>query len=111
MNGYQQLVRLGQIRGRFRESYSAPKPFVSGQVYDVPVELLDVCHTFKAGHRIMIQIQSSLFPLFDRNPQNYVANIYLAKDSDFSKATHTIHSGSHIRLGTLSAESLGVPRQ
>lgn len=101
MNGYQQLVRLGQIRGRFRESYTNPKPFEPNQTSSVNVELLEVCHTFKAGHRIMVQIQSSLFPLFDRNPQNYVDNIYKAKDTDFIKATHTVHSGSHIEFGTL----------
>ena len=104
MNGYQQLVRCGQIRGRFRDGYENPIPFSKGEVTEVPVELLDVCHTFKRGHRVMIQIQSSLFPLFDRNPQVYVPNIYEADDTDFVKATHRIHAGSYfeftVRSGT-----------
>ena len=98
MNGYQQLVRCGQVRGRFRHSYSAPVPFVPGEIAEIEVELLNVCHTFQAGHRIMVQIQSSMFPLFDRNPQNYVENIYKANDSDFAKANHRIHAGSRICL-------------
>ncbi|MEZ6093963.1 MAG: CocE/NonD family hydrolase [Pirellulaceae bacterium] len=76
MNGYQQLVRIGCIRGRFRESYSHPQPLVAGEPTPIQVELLDVCHTFKPGHRLMIQIQSTMFPLFDRNPQKYVENIF-----------------------------------
>jgi putative CocE/NonD family hydrolase len=101
MNGYQQMVRCGYIRGRYRESYSKPKPFVPNAVTDVTVELLDVFHTFKKGHKIMIQIQSSLFPLFDRNPQNYVKTIYEADDSDFVKANHRIYAGSKIIFGEL----------
>lgn len=98
MNGYQQMVRAGYIRGRYRTDFSKPKPFVPGQVTDVNVELLNLCHTFKKGHKIMIQIQSSLFPLFDRNPQNYVSNIFNADDQDFVKANHRIYSGSRIVL-------------
>lgn len=98
MNGYQQLIRCGQIRGRYRNSYSLAQPFVAGQVTLVQVPLLDVNHTFRAGHRIMVQVQSSLFPLFDRNPQKYVENIYYAVDEDFTVAHHRIHSGSRIWL-------------
>jgi putative CocE/NonD family hydrolase len=96
MNGYQQLVRTGYIRGRYREDFSAPKPFVPNTITDVNIELLNIFHTFKKGHRIMVQIQSSLFPLFDRNPQKYVSNIFDANDSDFVKANHRIYTGSKI---------------
>ena len=71
---------------------------------EVNIELLDVCHTFKKGHRVMIQIQSSLFPLFDRNPQKYVPSIYEAEDSDFEKAMHCIYQGSKIAFRTLKTE-------
>jgi len=98
MNGYQQLVRYGCIRGRFRNSFSLPEPFIAGKATEVAVELLDVCHTFKRGHRIMVQIQSSMFPLFDRNPQKYVDNIFEANESDFLRATHRVYSGSRIEF-------------
>jgi putative CocE/NonD family hydrolase len=87
----QQLVRGEIFRGRFRESYEIPKPFEPGVPTKVSVPLQDVFHTFKRGHRIMVQIQSSWFPLFDRNPQSWVDNIFEAKATDFIKATHTVH--------------------
>ena len=96
MNGYQQLVRCGYIRGRYRKDFSKPVPFKPNEVTDVSVDLLNVCHTFKKGHKVMIQIQSSYFPLFDRNPQRYVTNIFEANDSDFIKANHRIYTGSKI---------------
>jgi putative CocE/NonD family hydrolase len=96
MNGYQQLIRCGYIRGRYRNSFSKPLPFKPGEVTDVHVDLLNICHTFKKGHKVMIQIQSSYFPLFDRNPQRYITNIFEANDSDFVKANHRIYSGSKI---------------
>lgn len=87
----QQMVRGEIFRGRFRDSYESPKPFVPGEPARVRVPLQDVFHTFLRGHRIMVQIQSSWFPLFDRNPQSWVDNIYEAEDDDFVKATHTVH--------------------
>jgi len=96
MNGYQQMVRCGYIRGRYRDDFAASKPFTPNAIADVKVELLNINHTFKRGHKLMVQIQSSMFPLFDRNPQNYVTNIYEANDSDFAKANHRIYSGSKI---------------
>lgn len=98
MNGYQQLVRFGNIRGRYREGFDQPKAFTPNQITAIEVELLDLFHTFKKGHRIMIQIQSSMFPLFDRNPQNYIDNIYFADDKDFVKAMHQIYEGSKILI-------------
>ncbi|HRP18240.1 MAG TPA: CocE/NonD family hydrolase [Ginsengibacter sp.] len=90
MGGYQMLVRGEIMRGKFRNSFEHPEPFVPGQVAEVKWELPDVAHTFKKGHRIMIQIQSSWFPLADRNPQKFI-NIYEADDSDFQEATIRIH--------------------
>jgi len=91
LGGYQQMVRSDIIRGRFRESYSKPKPFKANKVTEVSFPLQDVMHTFKKGHKIMIQVQSTWFPLFDRNPQKYVPNIFEADDKDFIKATHRVY--------------------
>jgi putative CocE/NonD family hydrolase len=91
MGGYQQMVRSEVIRGRFRNFPEFPEPFEPGKVENVRLELLDLLHTFKTGHRIMVQVQSSWFPLVDRNPQKFVENIFQAKDSDFIPATHTLH--------------------
>ncbi len=107
MGGYQMMVRSEVIRGRFRGSYEHPEPFVSGEVTRVPLELQDAFHTFKRGHRVMVQIQSTWFPLVDRNPQQYVPNIYKAKEEDFIKATQRVYrSGEHatrLRVGVLGA--------
>ena len=91
MSGYQMLVRAEVIRGRFRNSYEKPEPFVPGQATRVRFELQDVLHTFRKGHRIMVQVQSTWFPLVDRNPQKYVANVFAATESDFRKAVHRVH--------------------
>ncbi|HVZ24608.1 MAG TPA: CocE/NonD family hydrolase [Sediminibacterium sp.] len=90
MNGYQMLVRGEVMRGKFRNSFEKPEPFVPNQPTRVKFSLPDIAHTFKAGHRIMIQIQSTWFPLVDRNPQRF-EDIYHAKDSDFQKATIRIY--------------------
>ena len=92
MGNYQQMVRSEVIRGRFRNSYEKPEPFVPNEVTLVKLPLQDVLHTFKKGHRIMIQVQSTWFPLVDRNPQNYVDNIFQAKEEDFVKAVHKVYS-------------------
>jgi hypothetical protein len=91
MGGYQMMVRSEVIRGRFRDSYAEPKPFTPNQPTRIKLELQDVLHTFKPGHRIMVQVQSTWFPLVDRNPQTYVDNIFEAKESDFVKATHRVY--------------------
>lgn len=90
MGGYQMLVRGEIMRGKFRNSFEIPTPFTPNKVEKVKFDLPDVAHTFKKGHRLMIQIQSSWFPLADRNPQKFV-NIYEADISDFQKATIKIH--------------------
>ncbi|MDQ6814345.1 MAG: CocE/NonD family hydrolase [Bacteroidota bacterium] len=94
MNGYQMLVRGDVMRGKFRNSLEKPEPFVPKKITNVKFTLPDVAHTFKSGHKIMIQIQSSWFPLVDRNPQKFM-DIYHAKDEDFQKASIKVyHNGS-----------------
>ena len=88
--GYQMLVRSEVFRGRFRNDYAKPEPFKPGEVTRVKFELLDVLHRFQKGHRLMVQIQSTWFPLVDRNPQTFVPNIYFAKPEDFQRSTHRI---------------------
>ena len=98
MNGFQHLVRAGYIRGRYRNSFEKPEPFTPHEKTEVNVPVLEVCHTFKKGHSVMIQVQSSMFPLFDLNPQKYIDNIYDAGDEDFEPALHTIYGDSKIVL-------------
>ena len=86
MNGYQMLVRGDVMRGKFRKSFEKPEPFVPNQATQVKYILPDIAHTFKKGHRVMVQIQSSWFPLVDRNPQKFM-DIYKATEADFQKAT------------------------
>jgi putative CocE/NonD family hydrolase len=86
MGGYQMLVRGEVMRGRYRNSYEKPEAFTPGEVTRVRFELPDVAHQFKKGHKIMIQVQSTWFPLVDRNPQKFV-DIYTCDESDFQKAT------------------------
>jgi len=90
MNGYQMMVRGDIMRGKYRNSYSKPEPFVPGKITKVSFKLQDILHTFKKGHRIMVQVQSSWFPLADRNPQRF-EDIYFAKDSDFQRATQKVY--------------------
>ncbi len=99
LSGYQQMVRSEAIRGRYRNSFENPEPFVSGEKTAVDLKLQDVLHTFKKGHKIMIQVQSTWFPLIDRNPQKWVDNIFKASDDDFEKATHIVYGDSEIILG------------
>ena len=95
MGGYQLLVRGEIMRGKYRNSFEKPSPFIPNKITTVKYELPDVAHTFKKGHRLMIQIQSSWFPLADRNPQKFT-NIYTASDSDFQKAVIRIfHNAEH----------------
>lgn len=91
MGGYQQLVRGEVFRGRYRNSFEKPEPFIPNQVANVNWQLQDVYHTFKKGHKLMIQIHSSWFPYVDMNPQTYVENIFEAKESDYQKQTHRLY--------------------
>jgi putative CocE/NonD family hydrolase len=95
LGGYQMLVRGDIFRGRFRESFEKPVPFTPGEITPVKFQLPDVAHTFQKGHRLMIQVQSSWFPLADRNPQQFI-NIYEADEKDFVKETIRIyHDGAN----------------
>ena len=109
MGGYQQMIRSEVLRGRYRNSYENPEPFVSMQEEVITVNLQDVLHTFKPGHKIMIQIQSTWWPMVDLNPQKYVENIFEAKEEDFQKAKHFVgRSGSnpsYIKIGILKEEN------
>lgn len=99
MAGYQQLVRHEVFRGRFRNSFEKPEPFKPNEITDVNVTLQDILHTFKKGHRIMVQIHSTWFPYIDRNPQKYVDNIYKANDEDFIKSTIRVYGASVVEIG------------
>jgi putative CocE/NonD family hydrolase len=92
LGGFQQLVRGDVLRGRFRNSLSAPEPFRPGQPTALRLSLPDINHTFRPGHRIMVQVQSTWFPLVDRNPQTFV-EIAAADESDFRKATQRVYRG------------------
>jgi uncharacterized protein len=102
---YQMLLRSEVFRGRYRRSFENPEPFAPGQPAQIKIQLLDVLHRFQKNHRLMIQIQSTWFPLVDRNPQKFVPNIYFAKAEDFQRATHRVYrSAEHptsIRLGVV----------
>ena len=93
MGGYQMLVRGEPFRARFRDGFAQPVPMRANAVERIEFMMPGIRHTFKRGHRIMVQIQSSWFPLIDRNPQTYVANIFEAKESDFRKATQRVYRG------------------
>ncbi len=105
MGGYQQLVRGDVMRGKFRNSYEKPQPFVPGEATAVNWTMPDIFHTFRRGHRIMIQIQSSWFPLVDRNPQKF-CDIYTATEADFQKATQRVYrsrqAASKMSVGILT---------
>ena len=90
MGGYEMLVRAEIMRGKFRNSYEKPEPFTPDKITEVKFTLPDVAHTFKKGHKIMVQVQSSWFPLADRNPQKFI-DIYHADEKDFQKATIRIY--------------------
>ncbi|MBB6270729.1 hypothetical protein HDF26_001156 [Pedobacter cryoconitis] len=93
MAGYQQMVRSEAMRGKFRHGFDSPVAFTPGKVSRVNFELQDVLHTFKAGHRIMVQLQSTWFPLIDRNTQQF-QDIMKAKDTDFKSETHRVFTSA-----------------
>jgi hypothetical protein len=93
MGGYQQLVRGEAFRGKFRNSFAKPEPFEPGRMTKIEYTMPDVYHTFRKGHRIMVQVQSSWFPLVDRNPQTF-CDIYHAHEEDFQKATERVYHSS-----------------
>jgi putative CocE/NonD family hydrolase len=110
MGEAQLLVRSEVLRGRFRDDPARPRPFVAGQPTKIELALQDVLHTFEPGHRIMIHVQSSWFPLVDVNPQRWVANVFEAAAADFTAATHTLHHDaarpSRLWVGVLPPEPM-----
>jgi putative CocE/NonD family hydrolase len=91
LEGYELIISNEVLRGRFRESFEDPKPLVPNQVTPFTIDLHTNDHTFLRGHRIMVQVQSTWFPLIDRNPQKYVPNIFEATAADYQKATQQIY--------------------
>jgi uncharacterized protein len=104
--GYELMVANDVFRGRFRESFEKPKPFVPGEVTPVTIDLHTQSYRFKKGHKIMVQVQSSWFPVIDRNPQSWVPNIFEAKASDYKAETlrvwRTPQNGSRIEISTVA---------
>ena len=96
MSGYEFPVTMEVFRGRYRKSFEKPEPFVPDQPQEILIDLHQVNHVFLKGHMIMIQIQSTWFPLIDRNPQKYVPNIFEANDNDYIKATQTVYCNSQL---------------
>lgn len=101
LSNYHLMVRSEVMRGRFRNSFSEPEPFVPNRKTNVDFRLQDVFHTFKKGHKLQVQVQSSWFPLIDLNPQTYVENIFKADESDFKTQTHTVFTDSNIEVRVL----------
>jgi uncharacterized protein len=94
MGGYQLAVSMDIFRGRYRQSFTQPTAIPAGKVQEYKFRLPTVNYVFKPGHRIMVQVQSSLFPLYDRNPQTFVPNIFFAKPADYRKATVSVQRGA-----------------
>jgi putative CocE/NonD family hydrolase len=94
MGGYQLMIAGDVCRGRYRRSFANPEPIVPGAVVKYELSFPGNDHVFRAGHRIMVQVQSTWFPLIDRNPQRFVPNIFLARDADFQSATQRVFRGS-----------------
>ena len=93
MAGFELPIGIEIFRGRYLKSFAQPAPLKAGKVEHYRWELPNVDHVFLPGHRIMVQVQSSLFPLYDRNPQTYVDNIMYAKPADYKKATQSVWFG------------------
>ena len=106
LGGYQLLISGEPVRARFRKSYERPAAVVPGAVDEYTIDLHWSHHCFRKGHKIMVQVQSTWFPLIDRNPQKYVANIFEARDSDFQTARQQVYRSpehpSAIRMQVLA---------
>ncbi len=101
LSNYHMMVRSEVMRGRFRNSMSKPEPFVPNEKTAVEIKLQDVFHTFKKGHKIQVQVQSTFFPYIDANPQTYVDNIFEASAEDFKTQTHKVFNDSSIKFSVL----------
>jgi len=103
MGGYQLSIATDIFRGRYRDSFERPQAITANTPLPYAFALPTVNHVFKPGHRIMVQVQSTLFPLYDRNPQTFVPNIFFAKPSDYAKATQRVYHTSYIDLPVVTA--------
>ncbi len=108
MGGYQALVRGEPFRGKFRTGFATPQPFVPGRLATIKFTMPDVNHTFAKGHRMMVQVQSSWFPLVDRNPQRFM-KIQQARKEDFRKATHRVYHAPG-RASRITMRVISAPR-
>ncbi len=91
MGGYQLMIADEAFRGRFRKSFEKPEPLAPNQVNEYEIDLHTTNHCFLKGHRIMVQVQSTWFPVIDRNPQKFVPNIFNATEGDYQKATQRVY--------------------
>ena len=91
MSGYQLPVAMEVFRGRFQKNFSEPQALILNKATEFVIDLHDINHTFKKGHHMMIQVQSTWFPLIDRNPQKFIPNIYDARESDYTRATQRVY--------------------
>ena len=110
LRGYELMVANDVLRGRFRKSFEKPEPLVPNKVEEFGVDLHTQDYRFKKGHRIKVQVQSSWFPLIDRNPQTWVPNIFEAKDADFKAATHKVfrsrNSASYVQVDVVGKDPI-----
>ncbi len=104
MGNYHMMIRSEVMRGRYRNSFEKPEPFEPNKITNVNIKLQDVHHTIKKGHKLQIQVQSTWFPLIDLNPQNYVPNIFEAKETDFHKQTHKVYNNSSVEFTILEGK-------
>ena len=109
MGGYQLAVAMDILRGRYREGFAEAKPIQANTPLPYTFALPTTNHVFLPGHRIMVQVQSSWFPLYDRNPQTFVPNIFLAKPEDYRKATQEVFHSSYVELPVVAAKGNGIP--
>jgi hypothetical protein len=94
--GYQLMVAHEIMRGRYRKSFTTPAPLQPNTPLDFTVDLHQQAYTFKRGHKLMVQVQSTWFPLYDRNPQTWVPNIFKARPTDYKAQTHRVwHTAAH----------------
>jgi len=105
--GHFQMLLAGEVfRAKYRDRYATPEPLVPGRPTPITIDLRDRHHRFLKGHRIMVHVQSTWFPVIDRNPQVFT-NVYEARETDFRRATQTVHRSkalpSHLEVGVLAA--------
>ncbi|GAA3766280.1 CocE/NonD family hydrolase [Terriglobus aquaticus] len=109
MNGYELPISMDIFRGRYRKSFEKPEALKPNQPEEFKFGLPQVNHVFQPGHRIMVQVQSTWFPLYDRNPQTFVPNIFDAKAADYQKATQRIYSSSTISMPVVPVQPVTIP--